>query len=281
MNNDSSQPDDNAESGPTPIESSSHTAWLTITFMLLGILVLVFCSILLFVYLRKKRLPLVMVRSSTMVPAVSTTSKGEGEELGAEPIVDVMLAHEDITVRIHKFWAFIIMAISAIVALSLSIVTHTSCEYMEVDTEYGSGFLSLGLWSVALTYDGSTGSGGDGTCYSNVVWDVEGRDDLDFEVNAALQIARVAGIIATTFGGIFFVSMITSHAFSSTLSKQLFRPWLSVILLLVAFCQGLTLSLGASQPCHNETCFIDVGAVSACTAGLHWLVCAFAVLIVS
>mmetsp|Transcript_1046 Transcript_1046/g.2079 ORF Transcript_1046/g.2079 Transcript_1046/m.2079 type:complete len:297 (-) Transcript_1046:64-954(-) len=295
--NDGSQPEgtlpegdnmgEDRSSGPTPVESSdSKIAWCTIIFMLLGVLFIVFCGILLVLCLQKRRRPQEVATTTTAITEAAamttTTSKGEDPEARAGSIVDVHLANEDASASNDNFWAFMIMAVSAMAALSLSIVTHTSCEYMDVDNEYDSDFSSIGLWSVALTYDGSTGTGGDDTCYSNVVRNVDGRDEFeDFDVNTALQIARVAGIIATTLGGIFFVSMIMSVIFSSTLAKQLFRPWLSVLLLLVAFCQALTLSLAASQPCDADTCFIDLGAISACTAGLHWLVCAFAVLVVS
>eukprot|EP00977_Amphora_coffeiformis_P010624 scaffold2501_cov174-Amphora_coffeaeformis.AAC.20 len=219
--NDGSQPEgtlpegdnmgEDRSSGPTPVESSdSKIAWCTIIFMLLGVLFIVFCGILLVLCLQKRRRPQEVATTTTAITEAAamttTTSKGEDPEARAGSIVDVHLANEDASASNDNFWAFMIMAVSAMAALSLSIVTHTSCEYMDVDNEYDSDFSSIGLWSVALTYDGSTGTGGDDTCYSNVVRNVDGRDEFeDFDVNTALQIARVAGIIATTLGGIFFV----------------------------------------------------------------------------
>lgn len=267
----------------TQVETShSEIAWRMIVFLFLGVLFLVFCGILLFLLGRKRRRPQVATTTSVLGVEKRTVSEtNEQQEVEAEPIADAQLSHQDTNADGKDIWAFSIMALSAMVALPLSIVTHTICEYVNIDNDNDPDFLSIGLWSVALSYDGTTRSGGEGRCYSNVVRDVEGRDEFDdFEVDAALQVARVAGLIATILGGLFFLAMILSAVFS-ILRKPLFRIWLSVLLLLVAFCQVLTLTLATSQPCDTYACYFDHGAVSACTACGYWLVCALAVCVVS
>lgn len=103
--------------------------------------------------------------------------------------------------------------------------------------------------------------------------------------------ARSAGILATTVGGIVVmvrllaevgagVAVGGSGAAATTIQQGIFRPWLGFILLVVAACQLLTLLVAATDECAKSECGLQLGAISAITATLYWLLGALTVFVV-
>eukprot|EP00977_Amphora_coffeiformis_P025954 scaffold23287_cov175-Amphora_coffeaeformis.AAC.7 len=262
----------------TGTESASQTAWGTLTGMTLLLIFVVFCGTLLLLYYQKKQT--LQVPTAWIDPAVPapTTSDGgyknddQEATCKVEPIVDAQISVQQLKLDTKpSFWAFLIMGLSAMVAFLFSILTHTSCELM--DTEDDSNFLSLGLWSVALAYDGATGTGGDGFCYSSLEGHVDGRNDFDdFEVDASLKVARAAGLVATVLGGVFILSLILAVVVPSFMpQRRLFRPWFLVTLLVTSFCQLLSLVVASGDTCDTLDCRLGFGGLWAIVSGAYWL----------
>jgi hypothetical protein len=160
---------------------------------------------------------------------------------------------------------------TALTAFYSSIVPHMSCEYLGLSEEDDHELISLGLWKVVYSYDNISGFSGEGICLSNF-------RTASFQVDAALTIARVAAILASTIGGICMLVLLNTVASSGKLDGQrrLVEP-----LLVATFFQGLTLSIHASDQCQASTsCYVDNGALSAMTSTFYWFLCAVAILCV-
>lgn len=163
---------------------------------------------------------------------------------------------------------------SAVTAFCISIVPHTSCDYLELSEDDSNGdLLSLGLWNVAYVNGKAPDlGGGEHECYSNF-------RTAEFQVDTALTVARVAAILASTIGGICMLVLLYSTIVSSSSggSKQLGRRRFVWPLLVAAFCQGLTLSIHASHQCQDSaSCNVDTGAIMAITSTFYWFLCAVA-----
>lgn len=171
-----------AGSAQSSSTSSAEFNWRVTAFMLLWLLFMgLVLFVLLFSYCKNgKKQQNDSTPSVTAAPATAVAlpkdneSNVEGGNINvvvAEEIVDVQLRTDNSSTNdsssgknSRKSIIYLIMVFSFLVALPLSIVVHTTCEYVGVDED--PDFLSLGLWTAVLTYNSLTNKGGEGVCYS-------------------------------------------------------------------------------------------------------------------
>jgi hypothetical protein len=250
--------------------SSSEINWAVTSFLILWSLGLVLLgTVLALVWQDKKRLRANTNASGAAVvqePAedVEASSKNNHDEQAAVLLVSLSPGSR-LSLAIAMF--------AAVTAFCVSIVPHTSCEYLELSENDRDGeLISLGLWKVAYAYNRTNEDfGGENKCYSNF-------RTTDFQVDTALTVARVAAILSSTIGGICMLVLLYSNlAYSS--SKLLSLRRLAWPLLVAAFFQGLTLSIHASDQCQASTsCNVDNGALAAITSTFYLFLCAVAIL---
>jgi hypothetical protein len=235
-------------------ESDSHAEinWATISFMFLWCLGMVLLGAVLALAWQDKR-RLRAANASVQEQDIEASNKNNNEQEQA-----------DVSSFSGSCLSLVIPMFAALTAFCSSIVPHLSCEYLGLSEENDRELISLGLWKVVYS-----GYGGEGICLSNF-------RTTSFQVDAALTIARVAAILASTIGGICMLVLLYTVASSGKLDGQrrLVGP-----LLVATFFQGLTLSIHASDQCQASTsCYVDNGALSAMTSTFYWFLCAVAIL---
>mmetsp|Transcript_12214 Transcript_12214/g.15971 ORF Transcript_12214/g.15971 Transcript_12214/m.15971 type:complete len:272 (-) Transcript_12214:114-929(-) len=250
-----------AQSVQTETESYSQTSWMTIVFLALWLFFAGLCV----VAVRRRRS---MISQQLHEPSLSRELQDEERPSGA-PTADGQSLKTKHGI-FHSSSSSYVLPLALAVAFSLSVFTQTTCAYFEVTVE--KEFLSIGIWSVSVPYDGNLG--GEGICYSTFKKD-------DFEVDASMVVARVAGILASVIGGLFLLIVAVDLASfgPDTVSQLLYKgsATFGALLLIAGVCQSLTLLVGATDQCDSSLCHIDAGALSAITAAAYWILCAFCV----
>jgi ABC-type Fe3+ transport system permease subunit len=196
------------------------------------------------------------------------------------PVTNTTTAHDDVENQDkeqisgpprHSWYrnAIVIPILAAAIAFSLSVVPHTSCEFLSLDLSDGNELLSIGLWSVA--YDTNGDFGGQGICYSSY-------RTGEFPVDTALRVARVSAILACIVGGIALLVLLHYILSGRTcLIRRLTGPfWMA------AFVQGLTLVIHLTDQCmaNPSSCEPDRGFAFCITAIFFWVLSALGVSLV-
>jgi hypothetical protein len=248
--------------------SSSEIAWGTISFLILWCLgLLLLGTVLALGWQNNKRLRATSTNASAAVqeePDVEASKNNHQEQ--TDDFVVASSYHDRGPSRL----SLAIPMFAAVTAFCVSILSHTSCEYLLLLEQDNAELLSLGLWKVAYAYDDSraAGLGGQDQCYSNF-------RSADFQVDTALTVARVAAVLASTIGGICMLVLLYYNIIASAKLGSLGR--LAWPLLAAAFFQGLTLSIHASDQClASASCSLEYGALSAITSTFYWFLCAVA-----
>ena len=205
---------------------------------------------------------------------------------------------------------------TSFVALVLSIIVHSTCEFVSVDhyqysSTYGRspGVLAMGIWSLQYVYycDDITGYcfGGDDTCYA--YGSFYGRFAIS-EASPVHRIVRATSILATVVGGIMLLIFVAVFLCNNQTIKNLFgggggggstdnndddsgnrnnssktrrsrqlRKMLSRTIWIVTILQFSTLMLFVTKECkYGSGCGISLGSLSAITSTIYWCICGIA-----
>jgi hypothetical protein len=235
--------------------------WRVICFSILWALGLALLLALLLIFIQEhRRRPVTNTTTATATATATATDDVENQDKDQDSG-----PHQQSGPPQHPWYrnAVVIPTLTAAIAFSLSVVPHTSCEFMQLS--YGRELISIGLWSVA--YDKNGDFGGEGICYSNF------RTDT-FSVDSALTVARVSAILACIVGGIALLVLLYCVLSGHTsLVRRLTGPFL-----MAAFVQGLTLVVHTTDQCMaSPECYADYGSISCITALCFWLLSAFGV----
>jgi hypothetical protein len=242
-------------------DSASDIDWEGIAFFLLGILGLFLLFTLIFVWRRAPK---------------NRGTADHADDVEARRENDPQLAHDSESTAgcLPNGIASLLPFCAAVIATCLSIVPHTSCDFMDL---YEDGTIeSIGLWRNAYERDGSDDFGGENQCYSHFRNFPEQLDK--FDVDPALKVARAFAILASTLGGLCMLVLLFTCV-SSRLGVSAVRC-MAVPLLLTAIFQALTLSALGTDYCESSnSCELGMGFTFSIEATFYWMLCAFGVLV--
>jgi len=164
----------------------------------------------------------------------------------------------------------LIPGFAATVAFSMSVLAHTSCEFLSFyDDRLGEPELdSLGIWYIAYVYNSDTRTYWDRTCVSY-------PDDI--VIDASMMTARVTAILASTLGGFSMLIYLFSAA-SGSCGRPILR-WVALPVLITAVFQMMTMLLVGTERAQGDTSLNNGGAASLTAVG-YWLIAAFTMILV-
>ncbi|KAG7370640.1 hypothetical protein IV203_019210 [Nitzschia inconspicua] len=218
-------------------------------------------------------------RSEPTKKEKSQTVGNRSDENNVEAAIIVVAEDEKSSPKhgCYKIVPFLVVTLATLIAFSLSVSVHTSCSILDrIDYNINDVVVSYGLWKANMPR--LFGDSYENTCYSTF------RVPY-FDVQAPLVVARVAAVLATLLGGIWFLVTVKISANrylaikqeDGGCTKKLFIRF-AFVLALTAITQILPLVLMVTNLCPltSNSCDLGYGAVSIITAAAYWLLAAIA-----
>jgi hypothetical protein len=216
----------------------------------------------------------------------------QSNEDSSSDVDDVENAKDDIAVNddrtsrhtCYKKMPPVVVSIATLIAFSLSLAVHASCNVLDPIDDNANGVSSYGLWRAKIPglFEGYD----DEACYSTF-------RVLYFDVEPPLVVARLAAVLATVLGGIWVLLALkkvvnhcrgenndtidNSTSLEYITGKKLFWRF-GLALALTAIIQMLPLIFMVAEfcPMASNSCDLGYGALSILTASSYWIITAIA-----
>ena len=213
---------------------------------------------------------------AVLVAIVGYSCREKGRREGARAVsrdVETPPNSDDGSGKTESRIIVLLPTLAAFIAFVLSIVPHTSCNFVRVNpwSSYDDHpFYSMGLWRAEFIYNSTARFGGEDECYSYRAYEEEVLDGDNYEMSTAIRMARASSILAILLGGMSLLVLLYA-AFDHAQQIRWHLRKLCLPLFMATIFQALTFNFLLTNECQEGAyCNIHDGGLAAVTATMYW-----------